>query len=191
MIKKLKNCFFKQQFFTFNFNKKCKNWHFLKKQFFSFLIISQVIFDLQKRTIPQIEALNILFWPCFMHFTTRMDIWWAMKQTKCLVFSSSDFRYTPFFSACTSPDSGIKSLEPNRNMRMAKIYSERLEFPTKNILIAMLALEGPYFLHSWLIQADGRAYFISAGYLTVFCLQSWTYVEKKSLQGRRKVNDAR
>ena len=85
----------------------------------------------------------------------------------------------------------LRVFEPNRNMRMAKIYSERLEFPTKNILIPMLALEGPYFLHSWLIQADGRAYFISAGYLTVFCLQSWTYVEKKSLQGRRKVNDAR
>ena len=86
MIKILKSCFFKKQFFTFNFSKKCKNWHFLKKQFFSFLIISPVIFDLQKRTIPQIKALNILFWPYFIHFIARMGIWWAMKPRKCPVF---------------------------------------------------------------------------------------------------------
>ena len=93
MIKILKSCFFKKQFFTFNFSKKCKNWHFLKKQFFSFLIISPVIFDLQKRTIPQIKALNILFWPYFIHFIARMDIWWAMKPRKCPVFCSSDFMW--------------------------------------------------------------------------------------------------
>ena len=92
MIKILKSCFFKKQFFTFNFSKKCKNWHFLKKQFFSFLIISPVIFDLQKRTIPQIKALNILFWPYFIHFIARMDIWWAMKPRKCPVFFAPDFR---------------------------------------------------------------------------------------------------
>ena len=91
MIKILKSCFFKTQFFTFNFSKKCKNWHFLKKQFFRFLIISPVIFDLQKRTIPQIKALNILFWPYFIHFIDRMGIWWAMKPRKCPVFCSSDF----------------------------------------------------------------------------------------------------
>ena len=93
MIKILKSCFFKKQFFTFNFSKKCKNWHFLKKQFFRFLIISPVIFDLQKRTIPQIKAWNILFWPYFIHFTTRMGIWWAMKPRKCPVFCSSDFSW--------------------------------------------------------------------------------------------------
>ena len=43
MIKKLKNCFFKNCIFLLLFRKKCKNWHFLKKQFFSLLIISQVI----------------------------------------------------------------------------------------------------------------------------------------------------
>ena len=91
MTKILKSCFFKKQFFTFNFSKKCKNWHFLKKQFFSFLIISPVIFDLQKRTIPQIKALNILFWPYFIHFIARMDIWWAMKPRMCPGFFSSDF----------------------------------------------------------------------------------------------------
>ena len=91
MIKILKSCFFKKQFFTFNFSKKCKNWHFLKKQFFSFLIISPVIFDLQKRTIPQIKALNILFWPYFIHFIARMNIWWAMKPRKCPVFFAPDF----------------------------------------------------------------------------------------------------
>ena len=91
MIKILKSCFFKKQFFTFNFSKKCKNWHFLKKQFFSFLIISPLIFDLQKRTIPQHKALNILFWSYFIHFTARMGIWWTMKPRKCAVFCSSDF----------------------------------------------------------------------------------------------------
>ena len=91
MIKKLKNCFFKKcQFLHFLLKLKVKNC-FLKKQLFSILIISLVIFDLQKCTIPQIKALNILFWLCFIHFTARMDIWWAMKLRKCAVFFSSDF----------------------------------------------------------------------------------------------------
>ena len=86
MIKKLKNCFFKKcQFLHFLLKLKVKNC-FLKKQLFSILIISLVIFDLQKCTIPQIKALNILFWLCFIHFTARMDIWWAMKLRKCAVF---------------------------------------------------------------------------------------------------------
>ena len=93
MIKILKSCFFKKQFFTFNFSKKCKNWHFLKKQFFSFLIISPVIFDLQKCTIPHIKALTIQFWPYFIHFIARMGIWWAMKPRKCPVFFSPDFTF--------------------------------------------------------------------------------------------------
>ena len=91
MKKKLKNCFFKKcQFLHFLLKLKVKNC-FLKKQLFSILIISLVIFDLQKCTIPQIKALNILFWLCFIHFTARMDIWWAMKLRKCAVFFSSDF----------------------------------------------------------------------------------------------------
>ena len=93
MIKKLKNCFFKKcQFLHFLLKLKVKNC-FLKKQLFSILIISLVIFDLQKCTIPQIKALNILFWLSFIHFTARMDIWWAMKLRKCAVFFSSDFIY--------------------------------------------------------------------------------------------------
>ena len=91
MIKILKSSFFKKQFFTINFSKKCKNWHFLKKTVFQVLIISLVIFDLEKSAIPQIKALNILFWPCFIHFTARINIWWATKPRKCAVFCSSDF----------------------------------------------------------------------------------------------------
>ena len=91
MIKKRKNCFFKKcQFLHFLLKLKVKNC-FLKKQLFSILIISLVTFDLQKRTIPQIKALNILFWPYFIHFTARMGIWWAMKLRKCPVFFSPDF----------------------------------------------------------------------------------------------------
>ena len=86
MMKKLKNCFFKKcQFLHFLLKLKVKNC-FLKKQLFSILVISLVIFDLQKRTISQIKALKILFWPYFIHFTARMDIWWAMKLRKCPVF---------------------------------------------------------------------------------------------------------
>ena len=73
MIKKLKNCFFKKcQFLHFLLKLKVKNC-FLKKQLFSILIISLVIFDLQKRTIPQIKALKILFWPYLIHFTARIE----------------------------------------------------------------------------------------------------------------------
>ena len=94
MKKKLKNCFFKKcQFLHFLLKLKVKNC-FLKKQLFSILIISLMIFDLQKRTIPQNKALNILFWPYFIHFTARMGIWWAMKPRKCPVFCSSDFSLT-------------------------------------------------------------------------------------------------
>ena len=91
MIKKLKNCFFKKcQFLHFLLKLKVKNC-FLKKQLFSILIISPSIFELEKRTIPQIKALNILFWPYFIHFIARMDIWWAMKPRKCPVFFAPDF----------------------------------------------------------------------------------------------------
>ena len=56
MIKKLKNCFFKKrQFLHFLLKLKVKNC-FFKKQLFSILIISPVIFELEKRTIPQIKA---------------------------------------------------------------------------------------------------------------------------------------
>ena len=71
--------------------QKMQILHFLKNQLFSILIISLVIFDLQKHTIPQIKAWNILFWPYFIHFTARMGIWWAMKPRKCAVFCSTDF----------------------------------------------------------------------------------------------------
>ena len=100
MIKKLKNCFFKKcQFLHFLLKLKVKNC-FLKKQLFCILIISLVIFDLQKRTIPQIKALNILFWPYFIHFIARMDIWWAMKPRKCPVFFAPDFIF--MMVLCTS-----------------------------------------------------------------------------------------
>jgi len=74
MIKKLKNCFFKKcQFLHFLLKLKVKNC-FLKKQLFSILIISLVVFELEKRTIPQIKAEDILLGPLFINFSSRMDI---------------------------------------------------------------------------------------------------------------------
>ena len=104
MMKKLKNCFFKKcQFLHFLLKLKVKKC-FLKKQLFSILIISLVIFDLQKRTIPQIKALNILFWPYFIHFIARMDIWWAMKPRKCPVFFAPDFIITYWLNSMSTKD---------------------------------------------------------------------------------------
>ena len=59
---------------------------FFEKSIFQFFIISRVIFDLQRRTIPQINHLNILFWPFELTFVGRMDIWGDRKQRKCPVF---------------------------------------------------------------------------------------------------------
>ena len=91
MIKKLKNCFFKKCLFLHFLLKLKVKTVFWIKQLFSILIISPVIFELQKRTIPQIKAWNILFWPYFIHFIARMGIWWAMKSRKCPVFFAPDF----------------------------------------------------------------------------------------------------
>ena len=85
MIKKLENCFFKKHVITTWFDKKWKNWHFLKKQFSSFLIISPVILDLQKRTIPQIKAKNISFWPYSIKLLAKINIFWNRKQWICLM----------------------------------------------------------------------------------------------------------
>ena len=93
MIKKLENCFFKKHVITTWFDKKWKNWHFLKKQFSSFLIISPVLFDLQKRAIPQNKAWNILFWPYLMIFSNLMNIFWTMLTQSCAVFFYPDFTW--------------------------------------------------------------------------------------------------
>ena len=55
-------------------NQKCKNSHFLKNQFFSFLIISLVTFELHECTIPLIKAKNISFGPYFVNFLAKINI---------------------------------------------------------------------------------------------------------------------
>ena len=79
------------QFVDFcDFVKKTR--HFLqntvldKKLVFRFLAISPAIFDLQRHTISHFNPLNISFWPCFITFSAKMDIWWDTKRRKCLVF---------------------------------------------------------------------------------------------------------
>ena len=64
---------------------------FLEKHFFSFLIITLVIYDLQKPTIPQIKAKDISFGPYFISFVTRINIFWDRKLWSCLIFFDSDF----------------------------------------------------------------------------------------------------
>ena len=83
------------------FVKKCQIWHFfvflfhkltnLTNQCFNFLIISLVIFYLQKHTIHQIKAQDISFWPCVIIFSLRINICWAILSRSCAIFFCSDF----------------------------------------------------------------------------------------------------
>ena len=86
MIKK------KKQGFSFML-QKCKIWHFLKITVLTFFIISPVIFGLQRCTLSQIKALEILFWPCFIIFSPRINICWAIMSRSC-----QRFFYSPFSS---------------------------------------------------------------------------------------------
>ena len=79
MIKK------KKQGFSFML-QKCKIWHFLKITVLTFFIISPVIFGLQRCTLSQIKALKILFWPCFIIFSPRINICWAIMSRSCQRF---------------------------------------------------------------------------------------------------------
>ena len=65
---------------------KVQKFTFFEKSIFQFFIISRVIFDLQRRTIPQINCLKILFWPFALIFRAKMDIWGDTMRRKCLVF---------------------------------------------------------------------------------------------------------
>ena len=68
MIKKKKQGFSKNVNLCYKIARKCKIWHFLKITVFTFFIISLVIFGLQRPTLPQIKALEILFLTLFYHF---------------------------------------------------------------------------------------------------------------------------
>ena len=81
MIKKNRD-FQKCQFMLQN----CKIWNFLEIAVLTFFIISPVIFGLQRRTLPQIEALEILFWPCVIIFSLTINICWAIMSRSCIGF---------------------------------------------------------------------------------------------------------
>ena len=87
----------KQKTFLIFFNQELTNrknyriWHFLKKIFFSYLIITLVIYDLKKPTIPHIKANDISFGPYIISFFGRINIFWDGKLWSCLIFFDSDF----------------------------------------------------------------------------------------------------
>ena len=83
--------------------KKCQILHFVaflwdKLTFFEnpcffFFIISLVIFGLQRPTLPQIKALEILFWPCFIIFSSKINICWAIMSRKCVIFFAQSLQF--------------------------------------------------------------------------------------------------
>ena len=90
MITKLKN--FERIFF-----KRIANLTFSEKSNFQILIISQIIFDLQKYTIPQTKAKDILFWPYFVRFLATINTSWDRKQWSCLIFLFRLYVYASLF----------------------------------------------------------------------------------------------
>ena len=68
--------------------KKCHILHFCsinENPCFFFFIISLVIFGLQRRTLHQIKALEILFWPYVIIFSPRINICWAITSRSCII----------------------------------------------------------------------------------------------------------
>ena len=63
-----------------------QNWHFLKNQILWFFKLSLVKFDLQKRTIPQIKALDISLWPYEIIFSDWINICWDIVVGSCALF---------------------------------------------------------------------------------------------------------
>ena len=78
MIKNVKTVIFKKchilQFCSINENP-C----------FFFFIISLVIFGVQRRTLHQIKALEILFWPYVIIFSPTINICWAIMSRSCII----------------------------------------------------------------------------------------------------------
>ena len=70
MIKKVKIVIFKKMsIYVTKMQENAKFDIFWKSQFLNFFIISPVIFGLQRPTLPQIKALEILYWPYFIIFS--------------------------------------------------------------------------------------------------------------------------
>ena len=63
-----------------------QNFKFFEKSIFRFLIISLATFDLQERTIPQIKAKHIYFWPYFVSFFGYNPYFMRYKATKLFYF---------------------------------------------------------------------------------------------------------
>ena len=95
MIKK------KKQGFSFML-QKCKIWHFLKITVLTFFIISPVIFGLQRCTLSQIKALEILFWPCFIIFSPRINICWAIMSRSCIIFFTQSLHVFIYFQVVSN-----------------------------------------------------------------------------------------
>ena len=99
MIKKKKQGFSKNVNLCYKIARKCKIWHFLKITVFTFFIISLVIFGLQRRTLHQIEALKILFWPYFIIFSLTINICWAIMSGICISFFTQSIELRKRFSS--------------------------------------------------------------------------------------------
>ena len=112
-----------------NFPFSCINWHFLKITVLTFFIISLVIFGLQRRTLSQIKALEILFWPCFIIFSPMINICWAIMSRLCIILWT--FFYPPF------------------------IFEQRVHLPCLlNFLSCNLKNEGRWFLNDTLMPLN-------------------------------------
>ena len=75
--------------------KKCHILHFCsinENHCFFFFIISLVIFGLQRLTIHQIKALEILFWPYVIIFSPRINICWEIMSRSCIICFYPVFR---------------------------------------------------------------------------------------------------
>ena len=79
--------------------RKWKIWHFLKITVLTFFIISLVIFGLQRRTLSQIKALEILFWPCFIIFSLTINICWPIMSRSCIGFFTQSIELRKRFSS--------------------------------------------------------------------------------------------
>ena len=103
-----------------NFAFSCIDWHFLKITVLTFFIISLVIFGLQRRTLSQTKALEILFWLCFIIFSPRINICWAIMSRSCTILWTFFFTH-PLLASFSCILGQNKDLIGNEHITVGKL----------------------------------------------------------------------
>ena len=85
---------------------------------FTFLAISLMIFELQRRAIPHFNPLNKSIWPLERKFFSKLTAVWVIRQNKV-----SDFFLVRLYIAISTITSVCPSVRPSSFVRHKKFFS--------------------------------------------------------------------